>query len=70
MLIACVAFYANVLYYCDTALCAIMLYYAFMRLPTIIIQQKFSFSFFVLQQQQNLGRRFGTSKMHLSPTVA
>ena len=22
---------------------------------------------FVLQQQQNLGRRFGTSKMHLSP---
>ena len=26
--------------------------------------------FFVLQQQQNLGRRFGTSKMHLSPPVA
>ena len=25
---------------------------------------------FLLQQQQNLGRRFGTSKMHLSPTVA
>ena len=25
---------------------------------------------FVLQQQQNLGRRFGTSKMHLSPPVA
>ena len=24
----------------------------------------------VLQQQQNLGRRFGTSKMHLSPPVA
>ena len=24
-------------------------------------------NFFVLQQQQNLGRRFGTSKMHLSP---
>ena len=23
----------------------------------------------VLQQQQNLGRRFGTSKMHLSPPV-
>ena len=23
--------------------------------------------FFVLQQQQNLGQRFGTSKMHLSP---
>ena len=23
-----------------------------------------------LQQQQNLGRRFGTSKMHLSPPVA
>ena len=23
--------------------------------------------FFVLQQQQNLGRRFGASKMHLSP---
>ena len=22
--------------------------------------------YFVLQQQQNLGRRFGTSKMHLS----
>ena len=27
-------------------------------------------NFFVLQQQQNLGRRFGTSKMHLSPPVA
>ena len=26
--------------------------------------------FLVLQQQQNLGRRFGTSKMHLSPPVA
>ena len=26
--------------------------------------------FFVLQQQQNVGRRFGTSKMHLSPPVA
>ena len=26
--------------------------------------------FLVLQQQQNLGRRFGTSKMHLSPRVA
>ena len=26
--------------------------------------------FLVLQQQQNLGRRFGTSKMHLSPAVA
>ena len=26
-----------------------------------------SWTFFVLQQQQNLGRRFGTSKMHLSP---
>ena len=25
---------------------------------------------FVLQQQRNLGQRFGTSKMHLSPTVA
>ena len=25
---------------------------------------------FLLQQQQNLGRRFGTSKMHLSPPVA
>ena len=25
---------------------------------------------FVLQQQQNLRRRFGTSKMHLSPPVA
>ena len=24
----------------------------------------------ILQQQQNLGRRFGTSKMHLSPPVA
>ena len=23
---------------------------------------------FVLQQQQNLGRRFGTSKMHFNPT--
>ena len=27
-------------------------------------------TFLVLQQQQNLGRRFGTSKMHLSPPVA
>ena len=27
-------------------------------------------NFFVLQQQQNLWRRFGTSKMHLSPQVA
>ena len=26
-------------------------------------------TFFVLPQQQNLGRRFGTSKMHLSPLV-
>ena len=26
--------------------------------------------FLVLQQQQNLGRRFGTSKMHLRPPVA
>ena len=26
-----------------------------------------SLTFLVLQQQQNLGRRFGTSKMHLSP---
>ena len=25
-----------------------------------------SLSFFVLQQQQNLGRKFGTSKMHLN----
>ena len=29
-----------------------------------------SSTFFVLQQQQNLGRRFGTSKMHVSPHVA
>ena len=29
-----------------------------------------SWTFLVLQQQQNLGRRFGTSKMHLSPPVA
>ena len=27
-------------------------------------------TYLVLQQQQNLGRRFGTSKMHLSPPVA
>ena len=27
-------------------------------------------TFLVLQQRQNLGRRFGTSKMHLSPPVA
>ena len=27
-----------------------------------------SLTLLVLQQQQNLGRRFGTSKMHLSPT--
>ena len=26
-------------------------------------------TFPVLQQQQNLGRRFGTSKMHLSPPM-
>ena len=29
-----------------------------------------SWAFLVHQQQQNLGRRFGTSKMHLSPPVA
>ena len=29
-----------------------------------------SLTFLVLQQQQNLGQRFGTSKMHLSPLVA
>ena len=29
-----------------------------------------SWTFIVLQQQQNLGRRFGTSKMHLGPPVA
>ena len=29
-----------------------------------------SWTFPVLQQQQNLGQRFGTSKMHLSPPVA
>ena len=29
-----------------------------------------SWTFLVLQQQQNLGRRFGTSKMHLRPLVA
>ena len=29
-----------------------------------------SWTFFVLLQQQNLGQRFGTSKMHLSPPVA
>ena len=28
------------------------------------------FTFFVLQQQQNLWRRFGTSKIHFSPQVA
>ena len=28
-----------------------------------------SLTFLVLQQQQNLGQRFGTSKMHLSPPV-
>ena len=27
-------------------------------------------AFHVLQKQQNLGRRFGTSKMHLSPPMA
>ena len=27
-------------------------------------------TFFALQQQQNLGRRFGASNMHLSSTVA
>ena len=32
--------------------------------------QFFCLGFLVLQQQQNLGRRFGTSKMHLSPSVA
>ena len=29
-----------------------------------------SLTLFVSQQHQNLGRRFGTSKMHLSPQVA
>ena len=30
----------------------------------------FKLQFWLLQQQQNLGRRFGTSKMHLSPPLA
>ena len=29
-----------------------------------------SWTFLVLEQEQNLGRRFGTSKMHLRPQVA
>ena len=29
-----------------------------------------SWTFLVLEQRQNLGRRFGTSKMHLRPPVA
>ena len=33
----------------------------------IVRNPSFELNMFVLQQQQNLGRRFGTSKMHLSP---
>ena len=36
---------------------------------TIVRNPPFVINIFVLQQQ-NLGRRFGSSKMHLSPTVA
>ena len=31
------------------------------------LRPQMSLTFFVLQQQQNLGRRLGTSKMHLPP---
>ena len=34
------------------------------------VVERFNRTFLVLQQQQNLGRRFGTSKMHLSLPVA
>ena len=35
-----------------------------------IVSCRDDFNFLILQQQQNLGRRFGTSKMHLSLAVA
>ena len=34
------------------------------------VVERFNRTFLVLQQQQNLGRRLGTSKMHLSLPVA
>ena len=37
---------------------------------SVVLRSDLKPDFFVLQQQQNLGRRFGTSKMHLSPPVA
>ena len=36
----------------------------------VIVDGHASWAFLVLQQQQNLGQRFGASKMHLSPLVA
>ena len=36
----------------------------------ILINPPYEFNIFVLQQQQNLGPGFGTSKMHSTPSVA
>ena len=42
----------------------------FMNISAFHLARNPSQNFLVLQQQQNLGRRFGTSKIHLSPPVA
>ena len=41
-----------------------------MVINTIVRNPPCELKFFVLKQQQNLGQRFGTSKMHLTPLVA
>ena len=40
------------------------------KVVAIVRKPPCELNIFLLQQQQNLGRRFGTSKMHLSPPVA
>ena len=49
--------------WCHRVVCGLWLWY-FLIILTIFHA---SWALLVLQQQQNLGRRFGTSKMHLSP---
>ena len=39
-------------------------------LNLLALRLRLAWTFLVLQKQQNLGRRFGTSKMHLSPPLA
>ena len=49
----------------DLNLMRYLLYRSRLQLHFLVLR-----AFLVLQQQKNLGRRFGTSKMHLSPPVA